>query len=82
MATFGPKMTHIQDFSICTSVKQTASCILFAIWGAKISSLMINKAKMRHTMRDVRLRVVRERKKMQFVKIFAMQMYCHKTECF
>ena len=37
---------------------------------------------MRHTMRDVRVRVVRERKKMQFVKIFAMQMYCHKTECF
>ena len=81
MATFGPKMTHIQDFSICTSVKQTASCILFAIWGAKISSL-INKAKMRHYAGRARVRVVRERKKMQFVKIFAMQMYCHKTECF
>ena len=37
---------------------------------------------MRHYAGRARVRVVRERKKMQFVKIFAMQMYCHKTECF
>ena len=49
MATFGPKMTQILDFSICTSVKQTkdfhrrAKLKLFPAFLKKICNLGCNK---------------------------------------